>query len=362
MAQDFSVLKPTQVTALIVSAYNALSAAAARGNTDGCFNVFLWAQPGVGKTSLSKEACNVISQEIGQEVRWAYRSLAQEEAVDSKGVPYTSDNADGTKTTHYALPHWFPTDPQSRGIIIIDDLPHGMAATQHAALELCGPDRSLNGVRLPDGWMIVATGNRIKDRAGAGKVMSALGDRFIHVEMAVDLDDWTTWALANDVAPEVIAFNRFKKDALNDFDPSRDDLVFATPRSWVNVSHMLPHLSNELLHPTFTGLIGQALATEFTAFLRIWRELPNPDAVLMKPDDAAVPQKLDVLYALTGALCMRVNQDNAGRFIRFASRLTPEWSVMMIDFALKSKASAAVQTCNEWTSWFQRHGSIMGIS
>lgn len=361
MAQDFAVLKPNQVTTLIGSAYKALQAAADRGNTDGCFNVFIWAQPGVGKTTLSKSACNMLSEEIGEEVRWAYRSLSQEEAVDAKGLPYCeADN--GIKKTHFAAPHWFPTDPTSRGILIIDDLPHGMQSTQHAALELCGPDRSLNGVKLPDGWMIVATGNRVKDRAGAGKVMSALGDRFIHIEMGVDLDDWTTWALANHIAPEVIAFNRFKKDALNDFDPSRDDLVFATPRSWANVSHMLPHLPNELLHPTFTGLIGQGLATEFTAFLRIWRDLPNPDAVLMKPDDAVVPTKLDVLYALTGALCMRVTPDNAGRFIRFASRLTPEWSVMMVDYALKTKASAAVQTCPEWTAWFQKHGAIMGIS
>jgi hypothetical protein len=361
MAQDFAVLKPSQVTSLIVSHYQALQAAADRGDTDGCFNVFLWAQPGVGKTTLSKAACKVISDEIGEDVRWAYRSLAQEEAVDAKGLPYCHDE-DGVKKTSFAAPHWFPTDPKSRGIIIIDDLPHGMAATQHAALELCGPDRSLNGVKLPDGWMIVATGNRMKDRAGAGKVMSALFDRFCHVEMAVDLNDWTSWALDNHVAPEVIAFNRFKKDALNNFDPSRGDDVFATPRAWVNVSHIMPHLSNELLLPAFTGLVGQGLATEFTAFLRIWRELPNPDACLMKPDDVVLPTKLDVLYALTGALCMRVNQDNAGRFVRFASRLTPEFSVMMIDFALKTKASAAVQTSPEWTAWFQRHGSLMGIS
>ena len=362
MAQEFAQFKPSQVTSLIVSAYKALQAAAERGDTDGCFNIFIWAQPGVGKTTISKDATKYLSKLLNTPVAWAYRSLAQEEAVDSRGVPYVDTDEQGNKKTKYALPHWFPTDQTTRGIIIIDDLPHGMLATQHAALELCGPDRSLNGVRLPDGWMIVATGNRIKDRAGSGKVMSALGDRFVHIEMAVDLDDWTTWALDNHIQSEVVAFNRFKKDALSNFDPSKDELVFATPRAWANVSHMIPHLPNELLHGALTGLIGQGLAIEFSAFLRIYRDLPDPDECLLNPKEAPIPRKLDVLYALTGALCMRVNNGNAGCFIQFSLRLRPEWSVLMMDYALKTKASSAVQTCNEWNNWVHKHGSIIGIS
>jgi hypothetical protein len=210
--------------------------------------------------------------------------------------------------------------------------------------------------------MIIATGNRIKDRAGAGKVMSALGDRFVHVEMAVDLDDWTTWAFENYVQPEVISFNRFKKNALNSFDPSRDDLVFATPRAWANASHLIPYLHDDLLCGTLTGLVGHGLAIEFTAFLRIYRDLPDPDECLLKPKDAPIPKKLDVLYALTGALCIRVNKDNAGHFLQFSLRLRPEWSVLMMDYALKSKASSAVQTCKEWDYWQDKYGSIIGIS
>jgi hypothetical protein len=362
MAQEFAQFTPSQVTSLIVSTYKALQAAEERSNTDGCFNIFIWAQPGVGKTTISKDATKSLSEMLNAPVTWAYRSLAQEEAVDSKGVPYIEIDERGNRITKYALPHWFPTDPDSKGIIIIDDLPHGMLATQHAALELCGPDRSLNGVRLPDGWMIVATGNRIKDRAGAGKVMNALGDRFVHIEMTVDLDDWTTWAFDNHIQPEVVAFNRFKKDALNDFDPGRNELVFATPRAWANVSHLIPHLPDDLLYGALTGLIGQGLAIEFTAFLRVYRDLPDPDECLLNPDGAPIPRKLDVLYALAGALCVRVTSENASRFVRFSLRLRPEWSVLMMDYALKTKASSAVQTCREFDVWLSKYGSIIGIS
>ena len=39
----------------------------------------------------------------------------------------------------------------------------------------------------------------------------------------------------------------------------------------------------------FRGTVGEAAGVEFAAFLKVWRELPHPRAVIDDPENAAVP-------------------------------------------------------------------------
>ena len=58
--------------------------------------------------------------------------------------------------------------------------------------------RTLHGVPMPDGWMVVSTGNKQADRAGANRVLSHLRNRETVIDFDTHLDDWTQWALDND--------------------------------------------------------------------------------------------------------------------------------------------------------------------
>ena len=42
---------------------------------------------------------------------------------------------------------------------------------------------------LPDGWVVVAAGNRMSDRAGTNQMPSHLKDRMMFLEIEADLDD-----------------------------------------------------------------------------------------------------------------------------------------------------------------------------
>ena len=52
----------------------------------------------------------------------------------------------------------------------------------------------------------------------------------------------------------------------------------------------------------FRGTVGEAAAVEFAAFLKVWRELPHPRAIVNDPENADIPQNASALMALCGAL------------------------------------------------------------
>ena len=100
-------------------------------------------------------------------------------------------------------------------------------------------DRQLGEYRLPDGWTVIAAGNRETDKAVTHRMPSPLANRFVHLDFEVNLEDWVAWALKAGVKTEVIAFLRFRPGLLHSFDPKRNDKSFPTPRSWEFVSKIL---------------------------------------------------------------------------------------------------------------------------
>ena len=71
-------------------------------------------------------------------------------------------------------------------------------------------------------------------KAGAGRVVSQLGNRLCHLEMEAHLDDWCEWALASGLDVTTISFLRFKPNLLSDFEADR--FSNPTPRSWEAVA------------------------------------------------------------------------------------------------------------------------------
>jgi len=60
----------------------------------------------------------------------------------------------------------------------------------------------------------------------------------------------------------------------------------------------------------FAGTVGTGAATEFSGFLRMFRELPNIDAVLLNPSGEPVPDSPAAQYAVASALAHRASDTN----------------------------------------------------
>lgn len=279
--------------------------------------LFIWGAPGVGKSSVVKQVGDRLNRKV-RDVR-----LTLLDSVDLRGFPYRDGD-----TMRFSTPAFLPTDPDSTDILFMDELNAADPSVQAAAYQLI-LDRQLGEYKLPENVSLVAAGNRETDAAPVHTMAAPLANRFIHCEYRVDLDDWRKWALKNGIHPEILSFISFKPDMLNRFDP--DASSFPTPRTWEYASDIISDEASVGLHrKMLSGTIGNGATTEFHMYQKIYKNLPDPDAVLAAPDTAVVPTELGTLYALCGALAHRATRKNMTNFIKFCSRLAPEFQVLAV--------------------------------
>ena len=288
--------------------------------------VLITGSPGGGKTSLVRQVAKDLD-------RHYIEQHLPTMLVEDFGVPYPDGD-----TLSYKLPKWYPAkgsqwDDGRGGVLCFDDRNQGDNNLQKVLANIIEA-RTLHGVPMADGWSVVSTGNRQQDRAGSNRVLSHLANRETMLPFDTHLDDWTAWALNNEVTPELVSFIRFRPNLLHDFDPQRDQNP--TPRSWVSgVASVIGNVPSEAEYECFCGAVGEGAAAEFTGFLKIFRKLPNPDAVLLNPDSAQVPEDPATLYALSGALAHRASESNFDRLVRYLERLPKEFSVLTVSQAIK---------------------------
>ena len=304
--------------------------------------------PGGGKTTIVRD----VAESLGY--HYIERHLPTM-LVEDFGVPII----DGPVLA-YKIPDWFPAkgsqlDDGRGGILCFDDRNQAGADIQKVLANICQA-RTLHGVPMADGWSVVSTGNRQSDRAGANRVLSHLRNRETVLELETHHDDSTMWMINNGVRPEVVAFLRFRTNLLHDFDPQRDSNP--TPRSWVEgVSPIIGAVPAEAEYECFKGAVGEGAAAEFTGFLRIYRKLPNPDAILMNPTTADVPTDPATLYALSGSLADRASEANFDRLTTYTERMPAEFSVLTVSYACRKKPELA--NTQAFTHWAVRHQSVL---
>ena len=302
---------------------------------------FIWGAPGIGKSDIMRQ----IAEEQKLELIDVRAILL--DPVDLRGLPYVN----GDKKAHWCPPDFLPYDPESRGILLLDELSSAPPMVQAACYQLV-LDRKLGESRLPDGWAVFAAGNRETDKAVVHRMPSALANRFTHLNMEADLEDWVSWALSHNIPIEIVAFLRFRPELLHNFDPKKNDKAFPTPRSWEVLSTVYGQNPDpDIQYELYSGIVGEGATAELMGFLKIFRSLPNPDLVLMNPDQADVPTDPATLYALCGALSNKASEQTAERLFKYSHRLPPEFSVLLArDSVRKCKAIVNTRPYIEWVS------------
>jgi len=73
---------------------------------------------------------------------------------------------------------------------------------QNAPIEHCGGETvyspvpgELGDYVLPDGWVVLAAGNPASERGVHFSMPRPLRNRFVHLELEADLNDWSKWAV-----------------------------------------------------------------------------------------------------------------------------------------------------------------------
>ena len=261
--------------------------------------IFLWGPPGIGKSDIIKQLGDELEAHV-IDVR-----LSLWEPTDIKGIPYFDSN---TSKMVWAPPSELPDEAlasQYKTIVLfMDEMNSAAPSVQAAAYQLI-LNRRVGTYKLPDNVVMVAAGNRESDKGVTYRMPAPLANRFVHLEMAIDWDDWQDWAVENRIHKDVVGFLTFSKKDLYDFDPKSASRAFATPRSWSFVSELL--VDNDCDESTLTdltsGAVGEGLAVKFMAHRKHASKMPNPSDILSGKVKKMESKEISAQYSLVVSLC-----------------------------------------------------------
>ena len=287
--------------------------------------ICFWGGAGIGKSDMVRQIAKAVKLDKVWDIR-----VAINDPTDLKGVPIPDLE---NMVVQWLRDNNLPTDPDAKGILFLDEITQGSPMVMGMCYQLV-LDRKLGDYVLPKGVRIVMASNRASDRGVVNQMPAPLRNRAWHCEVVPDVTDWATWAVENDVLPEVVAFNRWKGDALHSFSPEMT--AFPTPRTMVMLSDTLKQRPDEdIEHALIEGCIGRGHALEFSGFLRTFRSLPDLDGIIRNPDTADVPTEPSVLYALCTGLARKATDANFGDIIKYVRRVGKEFQTLTVMDAIK---------------------------
>ncbi len=283
---------------------------------------FLWGAPGIGKSSIVRQIAE--TKQIG----FIDLRLSLMDPTDLKGIPFYENKA---HQAVWAPPSFLPREGE--GILFLDELNTAAPSVQASAYQLI-LDRKVGEYELPEGWAIVAAGNRENDRGVVYRMPLPLANRFIHLEMDVHVEDWRQWAYRRGIDERIIGYISARNEVLFNFDPASDAKSFPTPRSWEFVHGILQaDMPPALAMNAIAGAVGEEHAVAFTAFAKVMHLLPDTDAVL-RGESTDVPEDLNALYALSSALVSKTlkspTDERLQHLLDYTRKLPPEFAVLTV--------------------------------
>ena len=306
--------------------------------------IFIWGPPGIGKSDVVHQIGEYMDAHV-IDIR-----LSLWEPTDIKGIPYYAAN---DNTMQWAPPVDLPDAKMAKKykniILFLDEMNSAAPAVQAAAYQLI-LNRRVGQYTLPDNVYIVAAGNREADKGVVYRMPAPLSNRFVHLELAVDFDDWFQWAVDNKIHKDVVGYLQFSKKDLYDFDPKSPSRSFATPRSWSFVSELLEDdLDEETQTDLVSGCVGEGLAIKFSAHRKVAAQMPNPTEILSGKVKELQTKEISAMYSLTVSLCYELKEASdkndkdfdkmVDRFLRFMmDNFETELVVMGVKLALTQYA------------------------
>ena len=301
--------------------------------------ILIHSSPGVGKSSIVRQ----VAQKLG--IGFVDVRLAEMESVDIRGLPSVDKDKGVMK---WNAPDFWPRDPNSKGIIFLDEITSCDKSCQVAAYELILDRKIGDFYKVPDGWYIVSAGNLTTDRAVAVSMSSALSNRFMHVELDVDDQQWCKWAMMHDVHPSVIGCIQYRPMNLFNMEKENLERGWPSPRSWDRVSQMTKIYGDneELLRKIVYGLVGPAKGVEYIEFHRLNKNFDNIVDMMYGKAPIKIPEKNDQLYAMCSSLVYILwrGKDEADEkkrldgFFKILQKMRPEFIMMCINGAMYGRS------------------------
>lgn len=310
--------------------------------------VMLTGVPGMGKTATFEAVC----RQLG--IGFIDFRLTLKDPVDVGGM-----RVPDMKTGEL---RWFKPDdlpnPErdgDRGIILFDEINTVAQMMQTTAYGII-QERRIGSWRMSEGWVPMAAGNNVADRAAAQRMSTALKGRFLHLNVKPDLEFWVDEYAREHVPQAGIDFLRFRPNLFHVM-PTADQDAYPSARSWTAAFKFLDKPAARRLK-LISGSVGDAAAGELEGFLRIRDSAVSLAEILNDPKGCRLPPPSDPAtnYAVSGMLSRAMTRKTADPIIEYSKRLGQEYQILIAHDAFKRDKTIANTAA--FGSWAVRNQEV----
>lgn len=324
-------------------------------------------EPGIGKSAGLKA---LQAQYPDYEVAYIDCTLLD---LGDFALPYTVEvenklsDVYKLKVTKFAPNARFKMHEGKPVIVMLDEVGKAMKAVKNVLLTLMLEHR-IGDAYLPDGSIVFGTTNLLSD--GVGDMLEAHARNRVALVTVrkPDADEWIEWAIANNIAPEVIAWVKQFPHALASYtDPSQKDNPYifnptragmgavVTPRSLEKASHIAKQreqLGDALTISLLTGTIGESASRDMQAFFTVVDKLPTWDGIVSSPTTAKLPDDAVARCILVFSAITRVEKDTLSKWMQYVQRMDKEWQALFATSVMKSPQKQSFCVMNkEFKDW-----------
>jgi len=306
---------------------------------------FVWGPPGIGKSSIVR----AVASEANLPVIDLRATLL--DPTDLRGIPSIVDGR-----ALWCPPSFLPRADEPPGVLFLDEINAAPPMVQAGLYQLV-LDRRIGEYELPEGWWVVAAGNRHQDRAVTFRMSSALANRFMHVHLEPDIGDWREWAIGRKLDPMVVSFLAIRPELLTGA-PGKSP-SYPTPRSWEMLSDVIVAFGGyRECFDLVAGIVGEGAAIEFAAHAKKAVKEADILAILADPEGAQLPTSLSDIYMLTSWLASSVGRhDVVPAAAILLGRIPPEFGVILARDMLMSTPAFAREP--GYKDFLKQHGKLL---
>lgn len=269
-----------------------------------------------------------------------------EDAAAVNGLTLPSKLSDGTVATVKTKPSILvriEATGKEYGVLLLDEAAQaGSNVVGSLGDTFNRAEHKVGDWPLPEGWVVVFTGNRVEDKSGSKQFpFHLIAGRGLLVNLLQDTAGWVRWARDTDINPLFVGFidAQISNVGFVDSVPSEYG-PYLTPRSGVAAA---AHLDAFMASDAFDGAeipahiitlmamnIGQRAASALNEYIRTADKVPMGADILADPEGAMVPDDTGFQQlAANRAMNAIVSEADADAALTYIVRLRPDLQVSL---------------------------------
>ncbi len=187
---------------------------------------------GVGKTAICKQVADELAEETGKDFQMK-KLQCPVLSRDDFLVPFPDGSEFGM-----LLAKFIPKDPDSYGIIVIDELSRGDHSLQQLMWQLEN-ENMIHDFELPKGWFVVSLDNPDENEYAIDSLEDAAGlRRKAQIYVEFNAQDFLEYAEKKNFYPSLLQYFREYPNRAYDFEDQQQGRVYTNPASIERFSEM----------------------------------------------------------------------------------------------------------------------------